>query len=934
MASRSNINPSLSDFASLLQENFHQLNCLPIFDVEFFNKDKDWFLLCFLEEQKRNGFSYEVTLSALNSIVGVLADDCYFHNTSTKGVGFLNQNHHIIGESASNKSAICHELSFALSTVIQLFPERYSVKQEVKSSTDNIDNNIKIESKHNVQEYSMIVSTCTEVGLINNLSKINTILLHPDGDVALSKLGYYEQGKNETSGGISLFCDASDGIRGVYNRGTGISQIKIARPVALLNMYVASTGTKVAQMLQKFYEDKQQDGVYGRVFYTWCRSISDLPNNRTKSFINIPSYSHFSCAAALLFSNKFEFRYLLDKSDLVHSETDNSEFEDRLLEERQKQGVKTPSTYSVSMNEDDVCTAGISTYDNETDQNMSSFKLHQTLQRDWWKASNTTEPHLKSIHRKVINMLPKCIWSIEIIRILFRLMSKNLNVIDQRQGDRCILKHACIDNKFQDSIKTSIEEFLSKECKRIEEKKWIMWSTNDDVIAGYYWYTRKMLVMDTLLTFKPLSYVIEKRLGKYTTEQKSHEQIKLEKAMAKVMNYSVVFFSRQYLTNKGKGEGSGQFCHSSDLKPEQILTPLIENGLLIGGNFLKVQQPNIVSTNGKNNEQLIEMSSNVIECSVLNTPLLPSSSSLHSPRNIAINELPAKDLSNNSSSSLLLTDNIETASSIDMDNPSSLIEPIKTTIEKVHNATHDNDFDGQPMCVTKKRGRPNSAHAKSEKWSHDAVDNIIINPKSSTVWKSILIKRQFIVGTHTDLFKMIPSKLFDEQSRFKLIDFLVCKQLLMKGNWFRDAKGTLVSGYLKGSPADLSVSVSLAELGIPIEEYKYALNPNRDNKRRIDGKLINQSYLFSNVLEEQIKNDEWFKDNFEIDQKFIYVKSTLLQTTSNFHIDQFQKQQKERLERSKSTKRKKIEELQVQTSIICGTNIPVKRQRKLKVRED
>ncbi|CAF4915468.1 unnamed protein product, partial [Rotaria sp. Silwood1] len=615
MASRSNINPSLSDFASLLQENFHQLNCLPIFDVEFFNKDKDWFLLCFLEEQKRNGFSYEVTLSALNSIVGVLADDCYFHNTSTKGVGFLNQNHHIIGESASNKSAICHELSFALSTVIQLFPERYSVKQEVKSSTDNIDNNIKIESKHNVQEYSMIVSTCTEVGLINNLSKINTILLHPDGDVALSKLGYYEQGKNETSGGISLFCDASDGIRGVYNRGTGISQIKIARPVALLNMYVASTGTKVAQMLQKFYEDKQQDGVYGRVFYTWCRSISDLPNNRTKSFINIPSYSHFSCAAALLFSNKFEFRYLLDKSDLVHSETDNSEFEDRLLEERQKQGVKTPSTYSVSMNEDDVCTAGISTYDNETDQNMSSFKLHQTLQRDWWKASNTTEPHLKSIHRKVINMLPKCIWSIEIIRILFRLMSKNLNVIDQRQGDRCILKHACIDNKFQDSIKTSIEEFLSKECKRIEEKKWIMWSTNDDVIAGYYWYTRKMLVMDTLLTFKPLSYVIEKRLGKYTTEQKSHEQIKLEKAMAKVMNYSVVFFSRQYLTNKGKGEGSGQFCHSSDLKPEQILTPLIENGLLIGGNFLKGSR--------KNNESTISQSfCKQIPAVIQNTPKL------------------------------------------------------------------------------------------------------------------------------------------------------------------------------------------------------------------------------------------------------------------------------------------------------------------------
>jgi hypothetical protein len=63
--------------------------------------------------------------------------------------------------------------------------------------------------------------------------------------------------------------------------------------------------------------------------------------------------------------------------------------------------------------------------------------------------------------------------------------------------------------------------------------------------------------------------------------------VKLEKAMAKVMNFSVVFFSRSYLTNKKNGEGSGQFSHSSDYKPDQILSPLIENGLLIGGNFIK-----------------------------------------------------------------------------------------------------------------------------------------------------------------------------------------------------------------------------------------------------------------------------------------------------------------------------------------------------------
>jgi hypothetical protein len=57
--------------------------------------------------------------------------------------------------------------------------------------------------------------------------------------------------------------------------------------------------------------------------------------------------------------------------------------------------------------------------------------------------------------------------------------------------------------------------------------------------------------------------------------------------MIRVMNFSVVFFTRQYLTNNKKGEGSGQFSHSSDLKPDQILAPLIENGLLIGGNFIK-----------------------------------------------------------------------------------------------------------------------------------------------------------------------------------------------------------------------------------------------------------------------------------------------------------------------------------------------------------
>lgn len=35
-----------------------------------------------------------------------------------------------------------------------------------------------------------------------------------------------------------------------------------------------------------------------------------------------------------------------------------------------------------------------------------------------------------------------------------------------------------------------------------------------------------------------------------------------------------------------------------------------------------------------------------------------------------------------------------------------------------------------------------------------------------------------------------------------------------------------------------------------------------------------------------------------------------------------------------SNKRKKAEELQKETSMICGTDIPIKRKRKPKVRED
>ncbi len=57
--------------------------------------------------------------------------------------------------------------------------------------------------------------------------------------------------------------------------------------------------------------------------------------------------------------------------------------------------------------------------------------------------------------------------------------------------------------------------------------------------------------------------------------------------MVKIMNCSVVFFTRKYLTSSKQGAGSGQLSHSYDLKPDEVLSALIDEGLIVGGNFIK-----------------------------------------------------------------------------------------------------------------------------------------------------------------------------------------------------------------------------------------------------------------------------------------------------------------------------------------------------------
>ncbi len=79
------------------------------------------------------------------------------------------------------------------------------------------------------------------------------------------------------------------------------------------------------------------------------------------------------------------------------------------MQEREKQNVTTPPTYAFTLNHDDIRTCHNDNDSNVNDEPISSFKLLKHLLSDWWKSSNSAEYHLKSIHRKVVIMLSKCI---------------------------------------------------------------------------------------------------------------------------------------------------------------------------------------------------------------------------------------------------------------------------------------------------------------------------------------------------------------------------------------------------------------------------------------------------------------------------------------------------------------------------------------------
>ncbi|CAF4168466.1 unnamed protein product, partial [Adineta steineri] len=96
-----------------------------------------------------------------------------------------------------------------------------------------------------------------------------------------------------------------------------------SRPLALFNLFVASTAIKTAHMLQRLYETNEQDGVW------------PSPYDQT-----------------------------------------------RLMQERVKQNVTTPATYSINFSKNEIQLNGTPNAEGQSEK-LSALKILQTLRNNW-----------------------------------------------------------------------------------------------------------------------------------------------------------------------------------------------------------------------------------------------------------------------------------------------------------------------------------------------------------------------------------------------------------------------------------------------------------------------------------------------------------------------------------------------------------------------
>lgn len=142
----------------------------------------------------------------------------------------------------------------------QAYPGIYSSNDW--NETDGDDGALKKGTGQKRVRWAMLVSTITEAALSQYLAHSDITLLNQDGDQALKQLNYYDQG----NAGTAVFCWAIDGCQSGQSRTTSVERItnQLAEP-SKLSVFIASTGSRFTPTLQKFHEEKVNDGVFGRV---------------------------------------------------------------------------------------------------------------------------------------------------------------------------------------------------------------------------------------------------------------------------------------------------------------------------------------------------------------------------------------------------------------------------------------------------------------------------------------------------------------------------------------------------------------------------------------------------------------------------------------------------------------------------------------------
>ena len=103
------------------------------------------------------------------------------------------------------------------------------------------------------------------------------MIINPDGDNVLKLLSYYEQYSMGGAQAVSYFCTEYDGSEPDSTRVIGVELLRNDwQPPSNVSMYVVSTRKKLLIPLTKMIEERANDGVYVRVWYTHSNIVCEL----------------------------------------------------------------------------------------------------------------------------------------------------------------------------------------------------------------------------------------------------------------------------------------------------------------------------------------------------------------------------------------------------------------------------------------------------------------------------------------------------------------------------------------------------------------------------------------------------------------------------------------------------------------------------------